>query len=205
MVVVSLFDKTGNMVAPWHAAGHDCWIVDSQHPSGVQHFGDRMHAVGCWLPDIPAEVPRPDVLFAFPPCTDLAVSGARWWDRKREKDPHFQEKAVTLARFAEEFSLGCPWMVENPVGHMSTAWRRPDIYFHPWQFTGHCENDNYTKKTGLWLGNGMRPPVPCPLPDLPPPDSRIHWAPPGPERANIRSATPAGFAQAMYLANKDCC
>ena len=80
-IVLSLCDRTDNMVRPWLDAGHECWIVDVQHPPGVEirDYPDsgRLVTVGAdvltWLP------PRRDYLFvaAFPPCTDLAVSGAR--------------------------------------------------------------------------------------------------------------------------------
>jgi len=80
-IVLSLCDRTGNMVRPWLDAGHECWIVDLQHPDGEHRDGNLVRVgadVLTWLP------PRRDFLFvaAFPPCTDLAVSGARWYRDK---------------------------------------------------------------------------------------------------------------------------
>ncbi len=79
--------------------------------------------------------------------------------------------------------------IENPVGIMSTKWRKPDQYIQPWQF-GHGE----TKKTGLWLKN---------LPLLEPTDivegreQRIHKLPPSKDRWRIRSITYSGIANGM--------
>ena len=62
-------------------------------------------------------------------------------------------------------------------------------------------NDNYTKKTCLWTGGGFVMPEPCPNKSLGSPDDRIHKAPPGPDRENFRSATPMGFAKAVFQSN----
>lgn len=81
MIVVSCFDLTGNMVKPWADAGFTCFCVDIQHPKGETRQ-DNIIYVGAdmreWLPPF-----RP-VAFAafFPPCTDVAVSGARWFKDK---------------------------------------------------------------------------------------------------------------------------
>ena len=82
-----------------------------------------------------------DLVVSFPPCTYLAVSGARWWkDRQQE-----QVEALEFIRCLLEAPI--PMIVlENPVGKISTAIRPPDQYIQPWQH-GHGE----TKKTGLWL------------------------------------------------------
>src|SRR5688500_3892150 len=80
-IVLSLCDRTCRAVAPWLAAGVECWCVDLQHPPGLTREG-LLVKVGAdvteWLP------PRRDYLFAmgFPPCTDLSVSGARWFRKK---------------------------------------------------------------------------------------------------------------------------
>lgn len=74
-IVISLFDVTGNMVRPWASAGYHCYGVDWQHPAGETRRGN-LTFVGAdvreWLPPF-ATV---KVLFALPPCTDVAVSGA---------------------------------------------------------------------------------------------------------------------------------
>lgn len=80
-LVLSLCDRTGVMVQPWLEAGYRCVIVDLQHPPGEQTDGllTRIGAdISTWLP------PRAEyaAAFAFPPCTHLAGSGARWMREK---------------------------------------------------------------------------------------------------------------------------
>lgn len=135
-----------------------------------------------------------DAIIAFPPCTHLAVSGARWFAEKRA-DGRQQAAVDFFMRFAR---LDCPRVaIENPVGIMSSLYRRPDQVIQPWQF-GHTE----TKATCLWLKG---------LPKLTPTNivfdamqalpvaerNRVHYMPPGPERARKRSKTYAGIARAM--------
>lgn len=199
MKVLSLFDYTGNMVKPWAEAGHDCTIVDIQHEGDTREGNIRRIQADMseWWPDEDY-----DLLFCFPPCTDLAVSGARWFKKKEADNPGTRERAMNLVYRCRDIgeSLGCPYFIENPVSVISSEWRKPDFTFHPWQYSGWCDADQYTKKTCLWAGNGWK---------LPPfyfnsdvsPDDRIHKAPPGPERANFRSATPMGFAYAVYYAS----
>ena len=149
-----------------------------------------------------------DLLIAHPPCTDLAVSGARWF-REKQMDFRQQKACVFFMRMilanAERIA------VENPVGIMSSCYRKPDQIIQPWQY-GHPE----TKKTCLWLKN---------LPELKPteilekpgsgwlnqsftPDGRyksfvnydsrgkiMSWN--DPETAKIRSKTYTGIAKAM--------
>ncbi|MER2138203.1 MAG: hypothetical protein ABS909_10160, partial [Arthrobacter sp.] len=71
----------------------------------------------------------------------------------------------------------------------------------PADYTAYEAGDNYTKKTCLWTGGEFIMPQPAKDPALGAPDNRIHAAPPGPERANFRSATPMGFARAVFAAN----
>ena len=84
-----------------------------------------------------------DMLIAFPPCTDLCVSGAKWFAVKRA-DGRQQRSIEFFMRFAQ---ADCPRIaIENPVGIMSSEYRKPDQIIQPWQF-GHGE----TKATCLWL------------------------------------------------------
>ena len=93
---------------------------------------------------------RWDMVLAFPPCTHLAVSGARYFAEKR-KDGRQQAAIDFFMRFA---NCDCPRVaIENPVGIMSTHYRKPDQIIQPWQF-GHGE----TKATCLWL-KGLPPPT----------------------------------------------
>lgn len=203
-VVLSLCDLTGNFVEPWVENGHTAVLVDPQHEtnyvdSGVLKIGKTVEEA---MPEIAWLVAHAQIVFvaAFPPCTDLAVSGARWFSKKREADPLFQAKAGMLAESCRSIGAvsGAPYFVENPVSVLSSLWGSPDFTFHPWHYNGWEEADNYTKKTCLWTGNGFTLPPRRIDPSLPEPDDRIHKAPPGPERANFRSATPVGFSYAVY-------
>lgn len=129
----------------------------------------------------------------FPPCTHLAVSGAS----------HFKDKGLgalidALTLFKQSIDLAnearCPYMIENPVSMVSTYWRKPDYMFDPCDY-----GDPYTKKTCLWVGNGFIMPE---TDWIPPTDTqKILNVPRNSERANIRSVTPEGFAQAVFEAN----
>ena len=93
-------------------------------------------------------------------------------------------------------------MIENPVSTISTYWRKPDHIFHPYEWSVIAPEDNYTKKTCLWVGNGFVMPDADMDNSLGDADNRIHYMAPGPERATLRSQTPKGFAKAVYEANK---
>ena len=127
-----------------------------------------------------------NMILAFPPCTHLAVSGARYFAAKRA-DGRQQAAIDFFMRFA---NVDCPRVaIENPIGIMSTHWRKPDQIIHPWQF-GHGE----TKKTCLWL-KGLPPLQPTDIVDGR--SERIWRMPPGEDRAKLRSKTYSGIAHAM--------
>jgi len=174
-IVVSLFDKTGNMVRPWAEAGYEChcydiqtqWLFARREP----HFyhADLMH-------EMPSVSPYTLAVFAFPPCTHLAVSGARWFKGKGLRAlADSVHMFATAAEYAE--ACGAPYLIENPVSTISTYWRKPDHNFHPWHYTGFEPADNYTKQTCLWVGGGFVMPERNSLDGLPKPDNRIHAAP----------------------------
>lgn len=205
--IISLCDLTGVMVEPWVQAGYRAVLVDPQH--GTSSNDGRVEKIaGTVLDAAPrlSEIIRTEnVVFVagFPPCTDVAVSGSRWFASKAAADPHFQAKAALVAEQCRMAGLlaGAAWFFENPVSVFSSIFGRPDYTFNPCDFTGHEPGDNYTKKTCLWAGGGFVMPKPSRDETLGKPDNRIHACPPGPERANFRSATPMGFARAVYLAN----
>lgn len=135
-----------------------------------------------------------DMIIAHPPCTHLSSSGARWFPEKRA-DGRQQQSIDFFMSFTQ---ADCPHIaVENPVGIMSTQYRKPDQIIQPWMF-GHPEK----KATCLWLKG---------LPKLEPTNDvsaymrtlpksrqeRLHYLPPGPDRARIRSRTFPGIAKAM--------
>ena len=201
-IVLSFCDRTGNMVKPWAEAGYQCWLYDMQHESGERQDGN-IRRIGCDLRYcVPLPADKPAIVFAFPPCTHLAASGARWWKGKGLKA--LAEGIELVGRCADLCDkLDAPWMIENPIGCLSTHWRRPDAQFDPCDFGGYLDppGDHYTKRTCLWVGNGFIVPIPKPV--LPIEGSRMHLVSPSNDRANVRSETPMGFARAVFLANKD--
>ena len=153
-----------------------------------------------WMP--PRDlIDRIEFVSAFPPCDHLSVSGARWFRGKG-----LRKLALSVDLFATAADLcewiGQPYLIENPVSTISTYWRKPDATFHPHQFTGLEPGDNYTKATCLWTGGGFVMPESCPDYSIGQPDDRIHKCPPGPDRHNVRSATPMGFARAVFQSNR---
>lgn len=127
-----------------------------------------------------------NMILAFPPCTHLAVSGARYFEQKR-KDGRQQAAIDFFMRFA---NADCPKIaIENPVGIMSTVWKKPDQIIQPWQF-GHGE----TKKTCLWL-KGLPPLIPTEIVEGR--EQRIWKMPPSEDRAKNRAKTFPGIARAM--------
>lgn len=127
-----------------------------------------------------------DLMIAHPPCTDLAVSGARHFAAKIADGR--QEAALEFVRMLLAANIK-HIALENPVSVISSKIRKPDQVIQPWQF-GHGE----TKATCLWLKN---------LPKLKPTsvvegrEARVHKMPPGPNRWKERSRTYAGIAEAM--------
>jgi len=127
-----------------------------------------------------------DMAVFHPPCTDLAVSGARHFAAKKADGR--QEAALDFVRAL--MAAPIPYIaLENPVSIISSQIRKPDQIIQPWQF-GHGE----VKATCLWLKN---------LPKLVPTDivegrdPRVHFMSPGPNRWKERSRTLAGIADAM--------
>lgn len=127
-----------------------------------------------------------DMIIAFPPCTDLAVSGARYF-KEKQKDGRQQKSIDFFMLFAE---VDCPRVaIENPVGIMSTKWKKPTQIIQPWMF-GHGE----TKATCLWL-KGLPPLQPTEIVEGR--EQRVWKMPPSKERAKLRSKTYPGIAKAM--------
>ena len=135
---------------------------------------------------IPLLTQKWDMILAFPPCTHLAVSGAKWFAAKRADGR--QQNAIDF--FMQFANSDCPRIaIENPVGIMSTVWRKPDQIIQPWQF-GHGE----TKKTCLWL-KGLPPLIPTEIVEGR--EQRIWKMPPSEDRAKNRAKTFPGIARAM--------
>lgn len=135
-----------------------------------------------------------DMIIAHPPCTHLASSGAAWFKEKRADGR--QQAAIDF--FMKFINADCPHIaVENPIGIMSTCYRKPDQIIQPWMF-GHPEK----KATCLWL-KGLPPLRPTNdvsehMKTLPKNEQeRLYYLSPGPERAKLRSKTFPGIAKAM--------
>lgn len=165
--------------------GHDAYSCDLLPCSGN-------HPEWHWQIDVfeAIKARQWDLMIAFPPCTHLAVSGAAWFEQKR-KDGRQQQGIDFFMKIIEQATWNGVkhWAIENPIGIMSTLYRKPDQIIQPWQF-GHGE----TKATCLWLHN---------LPKLVPTDivegreQRLHRLPPSPDRAKLRSKTFPGIANAL--------
>lgn len=206
--VISLCDLTGIMVRPWVEAGYAAVLVDPQHvithdDGPVRKIAGKVEDA---MPELGELIRSGDVaaVFGFPPCTDLSSSGARWWREKRAADYMFQAKAVAVAEQCRTIGRmsGAPWMVENPKGALARVFGKDGKHLmEPYWFTALEPSDNYTKETYLWTGGGFVMPAPQRDLTLGPPDDRIHKAPPGPGRENFRSATPLGFARAVFDVN----
>ena len=160
----------------FRARGHDamsCDILPTDAP-GPHYQGDVMDILNDgW-----------DLMIAHPPCTHLAVSGARWFKDK------LNEQAEALAFVRRLLDAPIPRIaLENPISIISSRIRKPDQIIQPWQY-GHGE----TQATCLWLKN---------LPKLVPTnivdgrEARVHKMPPGPDRWKERSRTFQGIAEAM--------
>jgi hypothetical protein len=157
--------------------GHYAWSCDllpAEDGSQYHLTGDvRVWLTGAW-----------DLLIAHPPCTHLAVSGARWFKDKQAE----QVAALEFVRLLLDAPI--PRIaLENPISIISSRIRKPDQIIQPWMF-GHGE----VKATCLWLKN---------LPKLEPTNivegrvARVHREPPSPDRWKNRSRTMAGIAEAM--------
>jgi hypothetical protein len=185
-------EESQAVTAEFRLLGHKAYSCDILPCTGGH---TEWHIQGDVIPLLEGEW---DMILAFPPCTHLASSGARWFEQKR-KDGRQQQGIDFFMKFTD---LNCPSVaIENPVGIMSTVYQRPDQIIHPWQF-GHGD----MKTTCLWLKN---------LPKLIPTDivekeyvttkggakypkwSYETFLLPPQERAAQRSKTFAGIAKAM--------
>ncbi|CAB5195014.1 hypothetical protein UFOVP167_43 [uncultured Caudovirales phage] len=176
MKVLIACEYSGIVREAFKEKGHDAWSCDmlpTEIP-GKHHQGNVIEIINDgW-----------DLMIAHPPCTHLAVSGARWFTEKKLE----QADALLFVRMLLDATID-KIALENPISIISTKVRKPDQIIQPWQF-GHGE----TKATCLWLKN---------LPNLTPTnivegrEARIHKMPPSPDRWKERSRTFKGIADAM--------
>jgi hypothetical protein len=187
MRVLVACEFSGTVRDAFLARGHDAWSCDllpTERP-GPHITGDVLDVLGDgW-----------DLMIAHPPCTDLAVSGARWFPAKRASGA--QDRALDFVRALLDAPV--PRIaLENPVSIISSRIRRPDQIIHPWQF-GHPE----AKTTCLWL-KGLPRLVPTDVLPLPASGRWANQTPsgqnrlgPSPTRWAERSRTYQGIADAM--------
>ena len=176
MRVLVACEYSGRVRDAFLRRGHDamsCDLLPTDVP-GPHYQGDVRDVLGDgW-----------DLMVAHPPCTHLAVSGARWFKDKREE----QAEALEFVRLLLDAPI--PRIaLENPVSIISSRIRKPDQIIQPWQF-GHGE----TKATCLWLKNLPTLWATCLVDGR---EARVHKMPPGPDRWKRRSETYAGIAEAM--------
>jgi hypothetical protein len=193
---IFLCDLSGVMAEPWAEAGYDCLCIDTQHSIRRDKVVGRVtYRWGDVRQLTPSDLPKPSIIFAFTPCTNLAVSGARDFQRKGMRGLIDGLEVAESCRILCEW-YGCPWMLENPVSTLSTYWRKPDHIFTHWNY-----GDLNRKKTCLWTGGGFVMPPFNYVTEPPGVESKTWKMPPGDERANLRSETPPGFARAVFEAN----
>ena len=178
MKILVACEFSGIVREAFRARGHDAWSCDllpAEDVSIYHHQGDVIE----WMAFRPF-----DLMIAHPPCTYLAVSGARWFkDKMREQQAALDFVQTLMMADIPRVAI------ENPISIISSRIRKPDQIIQPWQF-GHGE----TKATCLWLKN---------LPKLVPTnivegrEARVHRMPPGTDRWKERSRTLKGIAAAM--------
>lgn len=175
-IILSLCDRTGIWSQPYEDADYDVRRFDLSDGQDIR------------LLELP-EQPIHGIL-AAPPCTVFANSGARW----ARSDADMREGLSVVDACCRIILAAKPewWVLENPAGKLSRYLGPPKMTFQPNDY-----GDPYTKFTCLWgeFTEPTRTPVPATE------GSKMHFIPPGPERAALRSVTPAGFASAFFDAN----
>ena len=144
MKVLIACEESQEVCKAFRARGHEAYSCDIQEPSGGHPewhiLGDALKALRggqvVTMDGVTHDVGKWDLLIAHPPCTHLAVSGARWFTEGRKPLSLRCEAAAFFMKFAEADILRIA--IENPVCVMSTLYRKPDQIINPWQF-GHPE------------------------------------------------------------------
>lgn len=211
-LIISIFDKTGNWARPWINAGYPVMLWDLKYEGDFLDFNEFAR----WITGYEQFVYG--MLFA-PPCTEYAVSGARWWEKK---DKDFPERLATanelvefclmLAQFPELFPNLNFWALENPIGRIESC--VPELKGLKLLTFDPCDyGDPYTKKTCLWGNfnpNLPKSPVTPEFVEYTRKDGTVtKFAPQfgktggtSEKTKAIRSETPMGFANAFFQANK---
>ena len=220
--VISLYDASGIMVAPFIKANWNCYIFDLQHtPEAVQEtiHGYPVTKIGgdytTWKTIVQWLSLSEDIrcVFGQPPCTNLATSGAAHFATKALIDPKFQITSMQLFHAVHEIadSIGVPYLIEQPISVASTLYRKPDFYFPPWEYSGYLPEDHqslysiipprsgYPKKTSIWSTLPIPEKRPVPIAKGYSPQHRLLGGK-GAWTKFIRSLTAESFAVAQFTA-----
>lgn len=172
-------EYSGRVREAFRKLGHDAWSCDmlESEDDSSYHFQGDVLPILCmgW-----------DLMICHPPCTHLAVSGARHFAAKKESG--VQQEALDFVRLLLNAPIA-QIALENPISIISSEIHKPDQIIQPWQF-GHGE----TKATCLWL-KGLPKLVPTNIVEGR--EAKVHRMPPGPNRWKDRSRTYQGIADAM--------
>lgn len=214
------YDGSGIAGLDWAKAGWQVYCFNYDGANHGEYFvkmkHENLHYVNVFIDkDFDAKrmllgVPDPDFIIAFPDCTFMAMSGNA--ERTQEEIDQSVENARQIEALGNTYR--CPWMVENPVGRLSTLWKKPNYYFDPFEYGGYMtvedepfhhhmpRYDGYTKKTCIWGGNGFV------MPDKKPGPVNIgefwgwRWlGGKSTKTKQLRSLTPRGFARAVFRFN----
>lgn len=177
MKILVACELSGKVRSRLRNMGHEAYSCDILPSDDNSEFHYQ-----CDVRDILSQ--KWDMIIAFPPCTRLCVSGARWWKDKKEEQLEAIEFFMLFADHPCEKIV-----IENPIGVMSSKFRKPDQIIQPWQF-GHGE----TKATCLWI-KGLPKLVPTNIVEGR--EARIHKMSPGKNRSKLRSETYDGIADAI--------
>ena len=176
----------------WHILGDALEAIKAEK---ITTMDDKVHYIGKW-----------DLLIAHPPCTYLTVTGNRWFNIERYGDKaiqRYKDRKDAIDFFMLFANADCEKIaIENPVGIMSSVWRKPDQTIQPWQF-----GNAFEKRTCLWL-KGLPKLKPTNIVEIPqrkvfesgksmPSWYADAWKLPKEERAKLRSKTFPGIAEAM--------
>lgn len=176
-IILDLCGGTGSWSKPYKDAGYDVRMV-TLPKTDVRTYEPPQNVYG---------------ILAAPPCTDFAVSGARWWKAKGNQALLDGLAVVDACMRIILISKPKFWVLENPIGRLSKYIGKPKLIFDPCDY-----GDPYTKRTCLWGDFYMPKLNPVELTE----GSKMHLLPPSDKRQELRSMTPPKFSKAFFKANQ---
>ena len=220
--VLLLFETTMLAAAEFEKCGFDTICIDLDNKLGKwgdEHGIQTNSRILDWdilenVDEIADLAMSCEMVIGFPPCTDLANSGAAHFASKRAKNPNFQIEAVELCRTVETIGnlADVPWIIENPTSVLSTLWRKPDFRFQPYEYGGYLPVDDvhplypkyimprdaYPKKTCYWTSENLKMPEKLIVPiDKGYSTQYNKLGGKSAKTKRIRSATPRGIMRAI--------